>query len=94
MRADPEPKATPPTPEPQVRLAIAQLVMLLGGLGSIAGAAMIIIGWIRASIDGNEGGAMQAAGGIVLLVPALVILGVGLLLRPRRGTGPPSDPRA
>ena len=88
MSVEPEPGTTPPMPGPQVRTAIAQLFMFLGGLGAFVGAAMFIIGLLRATIGANEGGAMQAGAGIVILVVALPVLGVGLLLRPRRCPAP------
>jgi len=85
MSTEPEPGATPPTAGSQARLAIAQIMIFLGGLGAAAGAVMLIIGLLRATVGASEGGAMQAGGGIVLLVVALPVLGVGLGLRPRRG---------
>ena len=92
MNVEPEPGATPPTQGSLVRLAIAQLMILLGGLGAVAGAAMFIIGVFRATVGANEGGAMQAGGGVAILVVTLPILGVGLLVRPRRGATPPGQP--
>ena len=93
MTAGPEPRISPPTPGHEVRLAIATIAIFLGGLGTAAGTAMFIIGLIRATIGANEGGAMQAGGGMVLLIVALPVLAVGLLLR-RRGTAPPNQPGA
>ena len=92
MSAEPEPRATPPTPGSQLRLAIAQILIFVGGLGAVVGAIMFIAGLLRATIGANEGGAMQAGGGIVLLVVALPVLGVGLGLRPRRDAAPPHPP--
>jgi hypothetical protein len=76
----------------RIRLAVAALATFLGGLGTIAGAAIIIY---ALGFGGTEGDAMFAGAGIVLLVVALPILAVGLVLWPRRGGTPqPHDPAA
>ncbi len=77
-----------------MRLAIAQIAMVLGALSAFGGAVMFVIGLFRATVGANEGGAMQARAGIMLLVVAAVVFGVGLLLRPRRSMTPPNQTRA
>ena len=81
---------TRPTIWSQIRLVIGGLAILFGGLGSVAGVAIIFYVIVFGQ---TEGDAMFGGAGMVLLVAGLPLLGVCLLLRPRRRcTTHPDEP--
>ncbi len=84
---------TGPTIPGRIRVALAASAIALGGLGSIAGSAIIL--YVLFFTGRTEGDAMFAGAGVVLLVVALPLLAVGLLFRPRRRVNSaPHDPAA
>ena len=75
-----------------MRGTIATLAIFFGGLGTIAGPAILIY---VANFGKTEGDAMFAGAGIVFLFVAIPLLAIGLLMRPRPpGPTPPNDPAA
>jgi hypothetical protein len=70
---------------------VATLAILFGAIGSFVGGAILVY---AVGFGKTEGDAMFAGAGFFILIVALPLLGLGLLLRPRRQDTPPSGPAA
>ena len=70
----------------RIRVGIAALWLFFGGLGTLAGAGIFILGTVSIKTDKTEGPGIAMVVGALLFVVALLVLGVGLLLRHPRST--------
>ncbi len=90
-KAGPDPNATSvpgSTPRPriwwQLRVGIAALGIVFGGLGALAGVAILVLGILSTPTATTEGPGITIVMGLLVLVVALPLFGIGWLLRPRR----------